>query len=197
MKNRIIILGVIAINIIGCATTKYSHINVLENKTQDGTHVDKVWVDETKLSDIKTIGIGIGEICIDSINDEKGITREDCREYLKKKLLEKAPSYGISIDDIDDNLKSKWVFTNMSPGDAASRVWAGEFGFGHANVEIQVIVFDQSGNRVIEISDSRNNSGNIGLRDSFSRDGGPEFVKEIIEQIATNILEELKLIING
>ena len=191
------ITGLLAANLIGCATTKYSRINVLENQTTKGTFVDKIWVDDTKIPEIRAIGISIGEISIDSINDEKGITKQECKEYLKKTLLEKAPSYGISIDNITDNLKSNWIFTNMSPGDAASRVWAGEFGFGHANVQIQVIVFDHSGKRMIEISDSRNNSGSIGLRDSFSSDGGPKFVKELIEQITTNILEELKLITKG
>lgn len=197
MKRSGIILMIIIWNMIGCVATKYSHINVLENETQKGTHVDKIWVDDSKVSEIKAIGITIGQIYIDSIKNEEGITKEECREYLRKQLLEKAPSYGISIDSIPENLKSNWIFTNMSPGHAASRKWAGEFGFGHANVEIQVIIFDKGGKRVIEISDSRNNSGGIGLRDSFSGDGGAEFVKEIIEQISTNILEELKLVLRG
>jgi hypothetical protein len=56
------------------------------------------------------------------------------------------------------------------------------------------IVQDESNKRIIEISDSRNNSGAIGLRDTGG-DKGPVLVKELIQQITDNILKELKTII--
>lgn len=184
---------------IGCVTTKYSHINVMENSkiAMEGKHVDRIWVGNEAASEIRTNGLIVENIVIDSIKDEKGISRNECLKYLEKQIEDEYYKIGIvSKGTNPQNCKLTFIFTNMSPGNAASRVWAGELGFGHANVEIQAIIKNADGKRIVEISDSRNNSGAIGFRDTFG-DAGPTLVKELIKQISENILKELKLILGN
>ena len=180
---------------IGCAPTKYSHVNVLENNNQAnaGINVDKVWVDKSYVSEIQGSSISLNQISIDSIKDEKGITKNQCKEFLNEYLFSSPENNGVIIKQDSYKYKLNVFFTNMSPGDAASRIWAGEFGFGHANVEIQAIVENSESKHLIEIRDSRNNSGAIGLRDTGG-DKGPELVKELIQQITDNILKEFKIL---
>jgi hypothetical protein len=151
-------------------------------------------LDESAIQDLSNTRISLGQINIDSIHDEKGITKLECKEYLKEYIFNSPENNGFIKMRENSIYKLNLYFTNMTPGDAASRIWAGEFGFGYANVEIQAIVQDDSKKRLIEISDSRNNSGAIGLRDTGG-DKGPVLVKELIEQITDNILKELKSII--
>jgi hypothetical protein len=180
---------------VGCVTTRYSHINMLEHnkETKTGKYVDNVWINNSQPALDKNAKIVLEEINIDSISDEKGITKEECKKELKNDILTNEFNKGIINENgIEPNYKMKLIFTNMSPGDAASRVWAAEFGFGHANVEIQAIISNQN-QRIIEIKDSRNNSGAIGFRDTFG-DASPQLVKEIIKQISDNIIQELNAI---
>lgn len=165
------------------------------NIAKAGKNVDKIWVGDDAVSEIRSNGLVVEKIVIDSIKDEKGISRNECLNYLEKQIKDENFNIGIlSSDSNPQNYKLTFVFTNMSPGNAASRVWAGEFGFGHANVELQAIIKNADGKRIVEMSDSRNNSGGIGFRDTFG-DAGPTLVKELIEQISDNILRELKLIL--
>jgi hypothetical protein len=195
--SKRLILSVCLLGICtGCTPTKYSHVSVLENanQTHSGIHVDKIWLDEAAIPDLKNNHIALGQINTDSIHDEKGITKSECKEYLSTYIFNSIENGGFIQQQDNSMYKLNLYFTNMSPGDASSRIWAGELGFGHANVEIQAIVQDESNKRIIEISDSRNNSGAIGLRDTGG-DKGPVLVKELIQQITDNILKELKAII--
>lgn len=182
---------------LGCVSTRYSQCSILEHnqETKRGKYVDKVWIDNSLLAGIKAGNLYLGKTSVDSIRDEKGITRKKCQNLLSQYFLESNQNTDIVSNPSDSGeFMIDLIFTNMSPGDAGSRIWAGEFGLGHANVEIQAIVVNKDGKRVIEISDSRNNSGAIGFRDTFG-DSGPQLVEELIKEISDNILQELNVVI--
>jgi hypothetical protein len=195
MNKRNYYLCLIIAIILGCAPTKYSHINVLDHKKEAtrGIYVDKVWFNQEEVKNIKNIKLE--DVNVDSIKDEKGITKAECKDLLQNVIFNNVNNGGL-INNLEDSLMVviKLVITNMSPGDRASRIMAAELGFGHANVEIQAIVFNKNKERIIEISDSRNSTGAIGFRDNAG-DAGPQLVRELIEQIAGNIMMELNKVI--
>ncbi len=199
--KQILIIGFILITTLlwGCATTKYSNVNLLDNynSTNNGSYVKSVWINNSKIKSNETFKIFLEEINIDNISDEKGITKIEGKNVLKNSIMNSQYNNGILVtkDDTSD-YSMALAITNMSPGDRASRMWAGELGFGHANVELQVIITNKESERVIEIKDSQSNSGAIGFRD-IPEDSGPQLVRELLQAISDNILQELNSIINN
>lgn len=190
-------MGLVAILFfVGCVATRYNHVNMLEhnNESIKGKFVDNVWITKSKVTyDSRTTKLNLEDINIDSISNEKGITKEECRSELKSDILKNEHNKDFIVENQpEDSYKIKFIITNMSPGDAASRIWAAELGFGHANVEIQTII-SKADQRIIEIRDSRNNSGAIGFRDTGG-DSGPQLVRELLKQISDNIIQELNSI---
>lgn len=182
--------------LFGCVTTKYSNVNILENKNSmsEGRHAEAVWINKDKFKCNELFKILLDEVNIDNVSDEKGITRNEGKIVLAKVILNSQYNNGILLaKNPSPDYRMKLAITNMSPGDRASRIWAAELGFGHANVELQAIITNKQNERIIEIRDSRNHSGALGFRDNFE-DSGPQLVRELLQETSDDILQELHLI---
>ena len=89
--------------------------------------------------------------------------------------------------DADLNL----ALTKIDQGNANSRMWAGELGMGHAIVQVEGKVVSKDGKKLASFSEQRRNSGAAGLRD-IGGDAGPALVNEMLDQLASAIVQELK-----
>ena len=88
--------------------------------------------------------------------------------------------------------KLEIAITEMTPGSAAGRMFAGELGLGHAWVQVEGRVVDIDLNEeVVAFSDRRRHSGAIGFRD-IGGDAGPSLVREMLETIAAELVQELR-----
>ena len=200
MKFKFLIMVCcISMLIFGCTTTRSSNVNILENNgtAKNGNYVDSLWINKDKIGKNASFKILLAEVNIDNISDEKGITKEECKNILSEMILNSPSNHNILLEkDPSPDYRMKLAITNMSPGDRASRAWAGELGFGHAIVELQAIITNGQNERVIEMKDSHRNSGLIGIRDTFT-DSGPQLVKELLQQTSEDILKELNAIKNS
>ena len=111
----------------------------------------------------------------------------DCVGWLKNDLL------GGAIVSADQGAPYRLdlAITHMDPGSAAKRIWAGEFGAGHAMLQIEGKVVDiESGAVMAEFAERRRSSGAIGLED-LGGDAGPHIIEHLASLISADVSHEL------
>ena len=153
----------------------------------EGEYLEAYWVDGANIQRTGTPDILLGNIAVDKIKDQKGVSVADSVAWLKKDLMN-----GRSIGD---NQKAKYrldlAITHMDPGSAAKRILAGEFGAGHAQLQIEGKVIDQkSGVVVASFAERRRSSGAIGTED-LAGDAGPHIIEHLVSLISADIDSEL------
>jgi len=158
------------------------------NRLVEGEYLEAYWVDMAAIVRSKSPAIELGEISAIGVKDHKGVTVDNCVAWLKSDLQGKL----ISASYTDSRYKLDLVISHMDPGSAAKRIWAGEFGAGHAQLQIEGIVTDtESGEVVAEFAERRRSSGAIGIED-LGGDAGPHIIEHLVSLIATDINSELQ-----
>ena len=77
-------------------------------------------------------------------------------------------------------------------GSAAKRIWAGEFGAGHAKLQIEGKVVDtQSGEVIAAFAERRRSSGSLGAQD-LKGDAGPHIIEHLVGLVSADINSELR-----
>ncbi len=180
----------------GCAPTVRTDYLRSYDKLHKGKHLDRYWSNTSLISKKKYSTIRVDRIAIDRISNQKGVAAEDCREWLRNALVKASSASGTHIvfeagPDVAQ-AKLEIAITEMTPGSAAGRMFAGELGAGHAWVQVEGRIVDiESNEEVVAFSDRRRSSGAIGLRD-IGGDAGPSLVREMLEQIAYDVMQELE-----
>ena len=130
----------------------------------------------------------LGDIATDKIGDRKDVGVAECVTWLEASLLKGSI---IVVDQSDLKYRIDLAITYMDPGSAAKRIWAGELGAGHAQVQVEGKVFDiESGQIVATFAERKRSSGAIGLKD-IGGDAGPSLIKQMLNLISEDVNDEL------
>jgi hypothetical protein len=186
---------VIGVVLVGCATTaqKTGYLQSYD-KLSKGKYLKNFWANNSYITKKEIKNINVEEINIDRIADQKGVKAEECKKWMQSALLKAVSSFDNRFPFSSPSSKAQWkleiAITMISPGSAGGRMFAGELGMGHAWVQVEGRIFDVGQNEeVIAFSDFRRSSGVIGLRD-IGGDAGPSLVREMLEEIASDIVKE-------
>lgn len=156
------------------------------NRLSEGEYLEAYWVDMAQIERSKSPSMFLGEITVAGVKDHKGVTVADCVNWLKKDLLkgmfvtgDKAAKYRLDL-----------AITNIDPGSSTKRLWAGEFGAGHAHLQIEGKVVDiKSGKVVAAFAERRHSSGALGAED-LGGDAGPHIIKHLVRLISEDVDRE-------
>jgi hypothetical protein len=154
----------------------------------EGEYLEAYWIDMVDIERSKSPTVMLGDISIIGVKDHKGVTVDDCVGWLKGDLQKDV----ISSGHTGAPYKLDLAITFMDPGSAAKRIWAGEFGAGHAKLQIEGKVTDiDSGKVVAEFAERRRSSGAIGVED-LGGDAGPHIIEHLVSLISDDINSELQ-----
>jgi uncharacterized protein DUF4410 len=184
----------VALGLAGCASTP-TRTGYLRDYDQlkPGRHLDQYWANRALITQKSYSKIRLGEIDVGRISAHAGVTPEDCKAWFEN-ALRKTPSAHSEHLVADDTAPAQLevAITEMDPGSAAARIFAGELGAGHAWVQVEGRVVDrQSQDQVVAWSARRSSSGTIGIQD-VGGDAGPALVRAMLEQIAIDLDSELR-----
>lgn len=186
------------LSLYGCASPAIRTGYLLDyDRLYKGKHLENYWANKSLINESKYSTIRIEPINIDRILAQKGVTPDDCRRCVYDALRKEGegslqPHFVFDEQPDIAQVKLEIAITEMTPGSAVGRIFAGELGLGHAWIQVEGKVVDLK--RIEEIaafSDRRRSSGAIGLRD-LGKDSGPILVCELLKQIAADIIYELK-----
>jgi hypothetical protein len=163
---------------------------------QSGSHLEKYWSDRATIESKDYATIGMAGIDVTRISDKSGVTAEQCEAWLKAALvanwgkLRSGTTFATEAGQMEAELRI--AITEMTPGSAGGRIFAGEFGMGHAIVQVEGRMVDlTSGKDFVAFADRRRSSGAIGFED-VGGDAGPRLVRRMLEQIAADLVRELQ-----
>ena len=173
----------------GCTSTPTTSGYLSDyGRLKPGKYLEEFWADTSQIVKSEAPNIHLGEISAPGISDKNNVTVTDCISWLRNSLLDwKA----VSNKQSDIKYRLDVAITYMDPGSASERVLAGEFGAGHAKVQVEGKVFDiKSGQLVATFAERRRSSGAIGL-DDVGGDSGPGLIEHMIESISKDVNSEL------
>ncbi len=154
----------------------------------EGEYLEAYWVDIAQIQQSAAPSMLLGEISVAGIKHHKGVTVADCVGWLKRDLLERAV---ISDSQSDAKYRLDLAITHMDPGSSAKRLLAGEFGAGHAQLQVEGKVVDiESGEVVATFAERRRSSGALGAKD-LGGDAGPHIIEHLVQLISTDVNSEL------
>lgn len=191
----ITVAALLLLSFLGCSSTpkRSGYLNDYDRLTQ-GAHLEGYWADSTLIHRKVYAKILVDSISIDKISDRGGVNAEDCRSWLREGVVQAAKSSGdrlVLTDDGTADMRLELAITDMTPGSSSARFWAGEFGAGHAFVQVEGRVVDvESGRELVNFSDRRRASGAAGLKD-VGGDAGPAMIRTMLNQIASDAVLEI------
>lgn len=145
----------------------------------------------------KSISSILVETKTQNIPDRVSFSADNCKEWLNTAMLENADKLNIPLTiqpNAGDNANTKLelAITEINPGNASARMFAGEFGAGHAFVQVEGKLIDTvSGEVLATFVDRRRHSGAAGFQD-LGGDSGPALVKALMQEIGKAIINEMK-----
>ncbi len=198
MKKRACIVSFVLLLTLGCTTAgKQTGFLSDYNRLHSGSFVPAYWIDSQAVSTGKYTSIRVGSVDLQHLQDSEGFMGQNAEQYLRDALAAEAASSGLR-DAITSEPKKEapavldLALTEVNPGSADARFWAGEFGAGHAYVQIEGSVKDsRTGKELAAFSVRKRSSGAVGIRD-MGGDAGLTLVKEMIEAASKDIIAELK-----
>ncbi|MDX2088074.1 MAG: DUF4410 domain-containing protein [Kofleriaceae bacterium] len=189
----------VALALSGCASApKPTPFTPPQVALEKGKHVDRVWADAAALAAARVANVALSEIDTRAIADAKGITAAEARETLRGALVAGAGGDVVLRHGLEGSTSRLEVaITELDPGSAAARVFAGELGAGHAWVQVEARLVDPASGAVLAAFVERSrDSGGIGLRDTFGS-VGPTLVRELLQRAARDIRDELAIVLPG
>lgn len=151
-----------------------------------GQDLEAYWADGAAVEPASEILLG--QISTEHVKDKKHITVSDCKNWLKRDMLEHTLFASEAADAV---YRLDLAITYMDPGSATKRIMAGELGAGHAQIQVEGKVIDiESGQTVASFAEKRSSSGAIGLED-LKGDSGPELIEHLIGLISDDVASEL------
>lgn len=128
------------------------------------------------------------------IPDQPGFTMVEACGWLKNSALShirNAPGWHAVERPEESKCKLVMAITYCTPGSAGGRMFAGEFGLGHAYVQVEGRIIDSAANRdLVSFTDRRRDSGFIGIED-IGGNAGPMLVRRMLDNIARDLVKEI------
>lgn len=188
---KIIVAGISIFILGGCASapTTTGYLSDYDQLAK-GRYLEKYRADTSRITKMKSPSILLGKISVDKVSDQRGITVEDCVSMLKADLKEGGL---ISDQNLTAPVRLDLAITELNPGSASGRIWAGELGVGHAHLQIEGKVVDvKTGQVLAAFAERHGSSGDIGV-DDFSGDAGPKLIRKMIKLTSERVNKELAL----
>lgn len=198
-RNAIsMITATLIVSSVSCSTPVSTGYLDQQALHQPGQYLDGVWCSdrvgqkpaysEVRVSSIQAIGI----------EDHRGVSTADAVAWLSARLgVSGGEDVLLRFSDDGPVASLELAITEMDPGSAAARIWAGELGAGHAFVQVEGKLTDATdGTLLCELVQRTRASGAIGFRD-VGGDSGPAMVKEMLGMIAAAVRDELRAKLQG
>lgn len=195
--TNIIAICIVAVTLFSGCASPIKRTGYLTNydKMGEGKYLENYWVNKALISSHKYSKIYVSDIDISRIANQLGVTTNDCIRWLRNSLIDTARETGDHFIFAPEaniaQVKFEIAITEMTPGSAGGRMFAGELGMGHAWIQIEGRLTDaKNGEEIVVLSDRRRSSGAIGLRD-IGGNVGPDLVREMLQQVGVDIIKEL------
>jgi len=169
---------------------------------QPGQFMDGVWCDDQIDQPPTYSQVRVVSVEARGIEDRKGVSTDDAVSWLREQLAQASDES--NDDDVLLTLPGEGpvaslelAITEMTPGSVAGRFWGGEFGAGHAFVQVEGKLTDASeGALLCELVQRARASGAVGFRD-WGGDAGPAMVEEMLGLVAQALIQELRVKLQG
>jgi len=153
----------------------------------EGEYLEAYWIDMTRIEKSDAPSFLLAEISVSGIKDHKGVTVSDCVGWLRNDLMKNV----VFSDSQAAKYRLDLAITHMDPGSRTKRLWAGEFGAGHAQLQIEGKVVDiESGEVIATFAERRRSSGALGAKD-LAGDSGPHIIEHLVSLISADVNSEL------
>jgi hypothetical protein len=185
--------AVVVLLMTGCATAKRPAAVAGCAPLHVGRHLDGYWSapDFNRQAMTK---IYFAPVETSQIKDRPGVSVADVVQWFTKDTVATIHEYhSWSLVDRPDESTTKLLITitYFTPGSAAGRIWAGEFGAGSAIVQIEgKLIESATGKQLACFFDDRRDTGAVGFED-MTGEIGPKLVKRTVRRVATNVIREL------
>lgn len=185
-RSIVLLMAMVALNGYAASPKPSGYLSNYD-RLVEGEYLEAYWADPGQIERSSSPNILLGDIATTGIKDHKGVTVDDCVKWLRNDLL----SSRMISDDVSTRYRLDLAITYMNPGSAAKRLWAGEFGAGHAQLQIEGKVVDmESGEVIAEFAERRRSSGAIGIQD-MGGDAGPHIIEHLVNLISDDVGSEL------
>lgn len=136
-----ITISVLALSLSGCTTALKTGYLRDYDKLQKGKYLENYWSNTTLIDKKKYSAIRVEPIAADRISNQEGVTVEDARKWLQNALVRATSAsrrhFVFEAAQVKAQAKLEIAITEMTPGSAAGRMFAGELGLGHAWVQVE------------------------------------------------------------
>ena len=147
-----------------------------------GRYVDGAWFDVSKITRLGFTGVELSSVEPFRVSDVKNIAVAEALSWLREGLTEGQVTNQILAGDKSGAVAELEVaLTELDPGSTRTRFWAGEFGAGHAWIQVEGIIKEaNTGSIVGRLVQRTRISGVFGLHNSRFRDSGPVLVRQML-----------------
>jgi len=180
---------------ISCSTPIATGYLEHQGQLEAGQYLDGLWCSDL-LASRSYSEVKITSIEARGIEDNRGVSAAEAVSWLRAHLLA-APEEStggdvlLSFPGSGPSANLELAITEMTPGSVAARIWAGEFGAGHAYVQVEGRLTDAADGGVLcEFAQRTRASGAVGFRD-LGGDSGPAMVKQMLAMVARALRSEL------
>jgi hypothetical protein len=162
-------------------------------KMQPGKYLEKWWtagpIDKQTVSKLYIEPINVARI-----QDAPNISALYASNFLAQTIaydIRASSSFVVVSNSSEATAKVTLAITYMSPGSAAGREFAGEFGMGDSIVQLEGKVTDASGKDIACFAHRRVDSGSAGFED-LGGDVGQRLVRRSLDYTCIKFVNELK-----
>jgi len=190
------------VSTVACSTPVSTGYLDRQALLQPGQYLDGAWCSDRvgqapAYSEVRVVSVeALG------IQDRRGVSTRDAVSWLRAQLgLGSDESSGddvlLRFSDKGPIANLELAITEMDPGSATARIWAGEFGAGHAFVQVEGKLTDATeGTLLCELVQRTRASGAVGFRD-LGGDSGPAMVEQMLGMVARALRDELRVKLQG
>jgi len=174
---------ILAILLVGCTSTpKETDYSQGELPRIPGGYVDGAWFDVSKITRFGFTGVELSSVESFRVSDVKNISVAEALSWLREGLTERQAANQILAGNNSGAVAElEVVLAELDPGSTIVRFWAGEFGAGHAWIQVEGIVKEaDTGSVVGRLVQRTRISGVFGLHNSRFKDSGPVLVRQML-----------------
>ncbi len=182
---------ILASALVGCASAPTTTSSYLDNyvRLAPGGRLEAYWQDDRYVPRFDQLSVRFFSISTEIIANKKNVSVADVVAWLTEDLT---ASGIVAANSEVAALNLELAITFMDPGSAAARIWAGDLGAGHAQLQIEGKYLDSaSGQLVATFAERRRSSGAIGLKD-IGGDAGAALIREMVRFISEDIVGQLR-----
>jgi len=175
--------AVLMILLVSCTSTPIeTDYSQGELPRTPGTYIDGAWFDFSKIAELGITGVELTSVEPFRVSDVKNITVDEALNWLREGLTERQTTDQILAGGKSGAVAElEVVLTELDPGSTRTRFWAGEFGAGHAWIQVEGIIKEaETGSVVGRLVQRTRISGVFGLHNSRAKDSGPVLVRQIL-----------------